>query len=247
MSEIEYTVPMHVACIMDGNGRWAKAKHRTRMFGHKMGSLAIKNVVKAAIECGVKYLTFFAFSTENWNRPDNEVNFLMWLFERALKKYSNKLLSNNIRFVHLGDKSSLPVSLSSQLDFVENLTKNCSKFTVVLAINYGARDEMLRAAKFFAGKCLEDGSVPENLNWNMFSSFFYTKDIPDPELIIRTSGEQRLSNFLLAQSAYSELYFTPTYWPDFDEKMFKEAIKSYIARDRRFGTIKELKDVKKNV
>ena len=236
---VERNMPRHIAIIMDGNGRWAKARGQKRTYGHRVGALAIKSAVRCAVKNGVQFLTCWAFSTENWNRPEEEVNYLMQLFDLALRKYTNILVKNDIKLLHIGDKSRLPKNVAKKLQLAEELTKNCSTITLVVAMNYGARDEILQAVKLFTEDCLNDRKSISELDWPMFSSYLYTKDVPDPELIIRTSGEHRLSNFMLVQAAYSELYFTDVYWPDFTEGTLQAAIDDYKSRDRRFGKIKE--------
>ncbi|MDR1528431.1 MAG: di-trans,poly-cis-decaprenylcistransferase [Puniceicoccales bacterium] len=229
-------IPVHVAFIMDGNGRWAQVRGLSRHEGHRRGASVIKKILRAAEKSGVKYVTFFAFSSENFSRPESEVKFLMGLCEKFLKKYRKTICEKEIRFRTIGDLSQLPFNLQLAIEKLTQNTAHFDKFHLTMALNYGARSEVIQAI----GKLLKSEDVNvENLTWKDFERHLYTKDLPDPDLIIRTSGEQRLSNFLLLQSAYAELYFTKTYWPDFNEKEFLLAIEDYGSRERRMGKIND--------
>ncbi|MDR2432573.1 MAG: di-trans,poly-cis-decaprenylcistransferase [Puniceicoccales bacterium] len=229
-------IPVHVAFIMDGNGRWAQVRGLPRHEGHRRGAAVVKKILRIAEKNGIKYATFFAFSSENFSRPESEVSFLMNLFERFLKKYSKTLWEKEVRFRAIGNLSQLPINLQFAIEKLIQSTTCFDKFHLTIALNYGARSEVIHAI----GNLLKNENVSvENLTWEDFKQYLYTKDLPDPDLIIRTSGEQRLSNFLLLQSAYAELYFTKTYWPDFNEKEFLLAIEDYGTRERRMGKIND--------
>ncbi|MDR1173618.1 MAG: di-trans,poly-cis-decaprenylcistransferase [Puniceicoccales bacterium] len=229
-------IPVHVAFIMDGNGRWAQAHGLPRHEGHRRGASVIKKVLRVAEKSGIKYVTFFAFSSENFSRPESEVNFLMNLFEKFLKKYGKTLCEKEVRFRAIGNLSQLSLNLQLAIEKLAQSTAHFDKFHLTVALNYGARSEVIQAI----GNLLKNKDVDvENLTWEDFEQYLYTKDLPDPDLIIRTSGEQRLSNFLLLQLAYAELYFTKTYWPDFNEEEFLLAIEDYGARERRMGKIND--------
>lgn len=231
--------PTHVAIIMDGNGRWAKERKLPRVQGHKKGAEALLTIATAAEKLNVKYLTFYAFSSENWSRPKTEIKALMTLLQFSIKKYTKEFIEKQIRFRTIGDISKLPTSCQKAISNLVELTKGFKNFTVILALNYGSRAELENSVKELAKdvkNCLLD---IEDIDYNRISSYFYTKDIPDPDLIIRTSGEYRLSNYLMMQSAYAEFYFTQTYWPDFGEEDFNLAIDSYLKRNRRFGKTQE--------
>lgn len=232
-------VPRHIAIIMDGNGRWALSRRLPRNVGHMKGATAIKNVLRASSKFGIKYITLFAFSSENFSRPKTEVNFLMKLFERFARKHERTVVNSKTRFRVIGDISSLPTTLQNVLKKIVDETKIFDEFNLTVALNYSARNEVLHAINSIISHRNSDRN--EEITWDDFKNFLYTSDLPDPDLIIRTSGEQRLSNFLLLQSAYSELFFTKTFWPDFGEKELKEAIDSYRHRERRFGNINERK------
>ncbi len=225
-------IPLHIAIIMDGNGRWAQKRGLPRIMGHKQGLKAVRQAVKAADDCGVKYLTLYAFSSENWKRPKDEVRFLFTLMAQQLQKESRPLHRKNVRVRFIGRRHLLPESLRKVMDEVENLTSINTGLTLVLAINYGGRQEIVDAVSRIAKKCVVD-----DINEQMVGKHLYTFDMPDPDLIIRTSGEKRLSNFLLWQCAYSELYFTPVLWPDFQKRDFMKALLSYQKRKRKFGGI----------
>lgn len=232
-------LPHHIAIIMDGNGRWAKLQGKPRVFGHKSGVTAVREVTEAAAEIGIKYLTLYAFSTENWSRPSIEVNALMSLLVETVRKELDTLKKNNIRLFAIGDLSQLPdKTRKALLEGIEK-TKYNTRMTLVLALNYSARFEILNAAKKMAETINKGGKRVDEIGTEEFSSYLTTNGIPDPELLIRTSGEQRISNFLLWQIAYSELYFTPVLWPDFKKEHFYSAIIDYQNRERRFGMTSE--------
>ncbi len=232
-------LPRHVAVIMDGNGRWAKQHNRPRVFGHRNGVRAVREITEAAAELGIEYLTLYAFSTENWNRPQKEVEALMLLLVQTLYKEIQTLNKNNIRLKAIGDISKLPPKTrQALLDGIEKTSGN-KRMTLVLALNYSAKWELVEAAKNLAGQ-VKNGSIEvEDIDEQLFASALSTVNIPDPELLIRTSGETRLSNFLLWQLAYAEFYFTPVFWPDFGKENFYEAILNYQQRERRFGKTSE--------
>lgn len=232
-------LPQHIAIIMDGNGRWAKLQGKPRVFGHKNGVTAVREVTEAAAELGIKYLTLYAFSTENWSRPTIEVNALMGLLVNTVKNELETLNKNNIRLQAIGDLSQLPDSTKKALYEGIEKTRNNERMTMVLALNYSARWEIVEAARKIAAESIKGNIDLENISTENFSGYLTTKNIPDPELLIRTSGEQRISNFLLWQIAYSELYFTPVLWPDFKKEHFYDAIIDYQNRERRFGKTSE--------
>lgn len=232
-------VPQHVAIIMDGNGRWAKQRGNQRIFGHKNGVKAVKAATEAAGEVGVKYLTLYAFSSENWNRPKAEVDALMELLVETINAEVDTLIKNGIRLLTIGNTSALPPSVQEKLGDVIRRTADCQTLTAILALSYGARLEITEAAKRVALRVKEGLLDVDNLTPDIFSQHLNTANIPDPALVIRTSGEIRLSNFLLWQLAYAELYFTPVLWPDFDKDEFYRAIIEYQKRERRFGRTSE--------
>lgn len=231
------TLPAHVAIIMDGNGRWAKSKNKPRLYGHKTGVETIRNVVTLASQWGIKVLTLYAFSTENWKRPKAEVNGLMKLFGDYLKKEVQSLHENQVRLCIIGRRDVLAPSLVQLIEDAETLTKDNKGMILNVAVNYGGRLEVLDAVRSLAEKVKEGQLQPEEIDERVLQESLYTKDIPDPDLIIRTSGELRLSNFLIWQCAYSELWFTSVLWPDFTEEVFKEALDDYCSRKRRFGGV----------
>ena len=228
-------LPVHIAITMDGNGRWAKSKGKIRAFGHKNGVNAVREATEYATEIGIKYLTLYAFSTENWNRPKHEVNALMALLVSAIKKETASLIKNNIKLISIGEIDSLPSKAKKELSDAINKTKNNTALTLVLALSYSGRWEIINSVK----NIIKDKVAVENINESLFKQYLTTKNVPDPELLIRTSGEYRISNFLLWQIAYSELYFTDTMWPDFTKKELEKAILNYQNRDRRFGKTNE--------
>ena len=233
------SVPQHIAIIMDGNGRWAKKRGLPRNAGHTAGAKNVENICLAAKKLGVKYLTLYAFSTENWSRPENEVKALMKLLAGYLDKCVQTAHENKMHIRVIGDISRLDAKFQKQIAEAERISAVYDDLNLTIAINYGSRDEMLRAMRA-VGKDVEEGRlVPEELTEELFDSYLDTRELPDPDLLIRTSGELRLSNYLLWQLAYSEFYFTDVPWPDFDEKELKKAIDIYGNRDRRYGGIKE--------
>jgi undecaprenyl diphosphate synthase len=234
--------PQHIAIIMDGNGRWAKKRGLPRTMGHRKGVEAVRETVRAAGEAGVRHLTLFAFSSENWNRPPDEVNDLMGLLKLFIRRDLAELHRENIRIRVIGDRTSLERDILALLLEAEQLTQHNTAMQVVIAFNYGGRDEILRAARRIAEAVALGAMRPEALDEQAFMAHLDTQGIPDPDLIIRTSGEQRLSNFLLWQAAYAELVFLPCLWPDFDRAAFEEALRQYHARERRFGGIDNAAD-----
>ncbi len=233
------TIPKHIAIIMDGNGRWAKQKGMPRVVGHHSGVKSVREVTEAAAEIGVGYLTLYAFSTENWNRPPAEVTALMTLLVETIKGEIRDLNKNGVRLLAIGDLEALPAASYRTLIHGMEATKNNTRITLVLALNYSAKWEILRATRLLAEKAQKGLLRPEDITENVFENALSTQGIPDPELLIRTSGETRISNFLLWQIAYAELYFTPVFWPDFGKKELFEAILSYQRRERRFGMTSE--------
>lgn len=232
-------IPKHVAIILDGNGRWAKSKGMPRNYGHTVGAKNVETVCRAADELGIKYLTLYAFSTENWNRPDSEVEALMKLLESYLKNCIKTADKNNMRVRVIGEIHRLSEKFQARIRELEAASADNTGLNLTIAINYGSRDEMLRAMRHMI-KDVKNGSLSEDaIDEQVFSSYLDTKDLPDPDLLIRTSGEQRLSNYLLWQLAYTEFYFTDVPWPDFHKKELEEAITAYNSRDRRFGGLKE--------
>lgn len=232
-------VPKHVAIIMDGNGRWAKKQGMMRIFGHKNGVKAVRASLEAAVKSGVEYLTLYAFSTENWNRPQSEVNALMELLVDTINNETKTLNENNIRLHAIGNIESLPNKCQNKLqEAIKNTSQN-SKLNLILALSYSSKWEITEAIKHIAKDAKEGNISLDKIDENTLSTYLNTKQFPDPELMIRTSGEQRISNFLLWQLAYSELYFTDTLWPDFREDDFFQAIISYQQRERRFGKTSE--------
>lgn len=232
-------IPNHVAIILDGNGRWAKSKGMPRNYGHTMGAKNVETICRAASNIGISYLTLYAFSTENWNRPKEEVNALMKLLDSYLKNCQKTAKKNNLRVRVIGDVSKLDEKFQKNIRVLEESSASYDGLNLQIAINYGSRDEMIRAMKKVMKEHDEGNLAIEELDESKFSSYLDTKDIPDPDLLIRTSGEQRLSNYLLWQLAYSEFYFTDTPWPDFHEEELKQAVEAYSARDRRYGGIKK--------
>jgi undecaprenyl diphosphate synthase len=224
---------------MDGNGRWANERGLPRIEGHRRGADAVKRALKAAQENGVKIITLYAFSVENWNRPKDEVDALMQLLDRFLKDQLTELVKRKIRLRVVGRYQELPEHIRERLSHVEAATAEFTDYTLALALNYGARTEVVDAARAIAQAAQAGKINPDELDYEQFAQHLYTKDLPDPDLVIRTSGEARLSNFLLLQAAYAEIYFTPVLWPDFDEKQFKLALTDYAARERRYGQTAE--------
>ena len=233
-------LPLHIAITMDGNGRWAKTKGKFRFFGHKNGVKAVRDTVEGAAEIGIKHLTLYAFSTENWNRPKKEVDALMSLLVSTIHKETKTLMDNNIRLESIGNRSELPKKCQNELEEAIGKTKNNDGTTLILALSYSSRSEIINAVK----QIVNEKVSLEDINEELFSQYLSTKGVPNPELLIRTSGEQRISNFLLWQIAYSELYFTDVLWPEFRREDLFEAIYKYQNRERRFGkTSEQLKQV----
>jgi undecaprenyl diphosphate synthase len=232
-------VPNHIAVIMDGNGRWAKKRGLLRVFGHEKGANAVKETIEAASTSGVKYLTLYAFSTENWNRPKIEVNKLMNLLVSSLKKEFKSLHENDIKLCAIGNLNSLPSKAFNELNEVIEKTKDNKKLVLTLALSYGSRNEIVETVKEIANKVKNNIISIENIDDSIINEHLYTRNLPDVDLLIRTSGEQRISNFLLWQLAYAELYFTDVLWPDFKKEDFFEAILNYQNRERRFGKTSE--------
>jgi len=237
-------LPQHVAIIMDGNGRWAKKQGVMRIFGHQSAVKAVRETVEAAAEIGIPYLTLYAFSTENWQRPAEEVNALMELLVSTLKKELKTMNDNNIRLSAIGNIQDLPPNCQNELEYVIQKTRNNTRMNLILALSYGSRQDILNAIQKIVYAYTQNPS--EKLTEQKFKSFLSTHDIPDPDLLIRTSGEYRISNFLLWEIAYTELYFTNTLWPDFSKKDFMLAIQDYQKRERRFGKISEQIQNKEN-
>jgi len=232
-------LPLHIAVIMDGNGRWAKQRGKLRVFGHESGVTAVRETAEACAEIGIKYLTLYAFSTENWNRPKMEVDALMNLLVKTLNKETKTLMDNNIRLGAIGDLSQLDPQCREQLQETMDITSGNNKMEMYLALSYSSRWEIIEATRKIAELVKSEQLKPEDISQELFSTMLTTKNIPDPELLIRTSGENRISNFLLWQIAYAELYFTPVLWPDFRREHLYEAIYDFQHRERRFGKISE--------
>jgi undecaprenyl diphosphate synthase len=228
-------LPKHIAITMDGNGRWAKSKGKLRIFGHKNGVKSVRDTVEGAAEIGIEYLTLYAFSSENWSRPEREVNALMTLLVSAINKETKTLMDNNIRLSTIGDINKLPIKAQKELQEAIIKTKDNTRMNLVLALSYSGRGEIINAVQ----NIIKDGKKPKEINEDTFQQYLTTKSVPDPELLIRTSGEYRISNFLLWQIAYSELYFTETLWPDFRRTDLYKAILNYQSRERRFGKTTE--------
>lgn len=232
-------LPHHVAVIMDGNGRWAKKKGAMRIFGHRNAVQAVRDVTEGCGELGIRYLTLYAFSTENWSRPKAEVDGLMELLVNTLKQEIKTLMDNQVKLITIGDTSHLPKNCQENLQWAIDKTSKNSGMTLILALSYSGRWEILKAVKEIAEQAQQGKLKAEEINEKVFENFLQTSGIPDPELLIRTSGELRVSNFLLWQIAYTELYITPTLWPDFRREHLYEAIWSYQQRERRFGKTSE--------
>lgn len=230
-------VPKHIAVILDGNGRWAKSKGMPRNYGHVQGSKTVEDMCEIMWNRGVEYFTVYAFSTENWNRPDDEVELLMKLLRDYMKNCIKRANKNNMRCRVIGDKTRLAPDIRESIENLENATRENTGLKFTIAINYGSRDEMRRAFQNIA-KEVESGKIkPEEITEQMISDYLDTEGMPDPDLLIRTSGEQRISNYLLWQIAYTELYFTDVYWPDFNKEELEKAIEAYSNRDRRYGKV----------
>lgn len=228
-------LPAHVAIIMDGNGRWARKRNLPRFMGHRAGSKSVRAATEAAAELGIKYLTLYAFSTENWKRPEKEVGFLMGLLNDHLEKELPTMMKNNIRLMTIGDISKLPAAPAAKLEDVKKKTEKNTGLRLVLALNYGGRAEITAAVRKIAAAVKRGKITAQSITEKTISRNLYTKDIPDPDLLIRTSGEMRLSNFLLWQISYAEIYVTDVLWPDFRKKDLAAALEEYSRRERRFG------------
>lgn len=232
-------IPNHVAIIMDGNGRWAKQQGQERLFGHAIGVEAVRETLRAAAELGVKYLTLYAFSTENWNRPKEEVDGLMDLLVRTISNEVEALNQDGVKLMSIGNVKGLPVDCQAELRLAEKATEKNQRVNLVLALNYSAKWEITNAVRNIA-HCVKNGDLnPDDIDESTLESYLSTQGIPDPELLIRTSGEHRISNFLLWQIAYSEFYFCDKLWPDFKQDDFYDAISNYQKRERRFGMVSE--------
>ncbi len=232
---VQETSLQHIAIIMDGNRRWAKSKLLPSAAGHKKGVEALRTSLKACAKFGIKYLTVYAFSTENWNRPKDEVDFLMSLLAKTIISEVPEFLENDIKLTFIGDREPLKEELIKVLEYGEKETKNCKTLNLQIAFNYGSRMEITKAARRISKKVLKGELNPDEITEKTISENLYTADIPDPDLLIRTGGEKRISNYLLWQAAYSEIYITNTFWPDFDEAELSKAIIEFSSRSRRFG------------
>ncbi len=228
-----YTIPEHIAIIMDGNGRWARRRGLPRIAGHRAGAENLRRIINACVEFEIKILTIYAFSTENWGRPESEVRGLMKIFARVLDQELDDLHDQGVCLHHLGDLTGVEPELQDKVRQALELTKNNDRLILNIAFNYGGRAEIIHAVR----KMLADGISPADLNEDLFSSYLFTRGLPDPDLVIRTSGELRISNFLIWQAAYSEYYPTPAYWPDFGREELFEAVVAFNQRDRRFGLV----------
>jgi undecaprenyl diphosphate synthase len=228
-------LPKHIAIIMDGNGRWANLQGKSRVKGHQQGARTVRDIVEEAKNKGIKYLTLYAFSKDNWSRPKEEVNILMKLLVTSLKKEYNRLINNNIRLQSIGEVNDLPTPVKDELNYVITKTKNNTGMVLTLAINYGGKEEITEAMKTIAFKVKNSIISPEKVDQSTINQHLYTRNLPTVDLLIRTSGEERISNFLLWHIAYAELYFTDTLWPDFKKEDLHKAIVDYAKRERRFG------------
>ena len=224
-------IPTHVAIIMDGNGRWALSRGLPRLIGHRAGTENLRRIIRACVEFGVKYLTIYAFSTENWGRPREEIDGLMHILEDVIDKELAELHQEGVQLRHIGRLERLDPKIQEKVLHAIELTKNNQRLILSVAFNYGGRDEIICAIR----KMIKDGIEPEAVDEELVNHYLFTAGVPDPDLIIRTSGELRISNFLIWQAAYSEWYVTPTYWPDFNKEEFRKALDTYAQRDRRFG------------
>lgn len=237
MSENSLPTPQHVAIIMDGNGRWAKTRGLPRVAGHKQGADTVERVVRASKDLGIKHLTLFAFSTENWKRPEQEVTDLMGLLRQYLRSKTAEMHQNNVRLRIMGDRTRLSKDILASIDYAEDLTKDNTDITVYMALSYSGRWDMTQAMQKIAMQVQQGLINPDAITEELITQNLVTAGVPEPDLIIRTSGEQRVSNFLLWQGAYSEYFFTEAHWPDFDRALLEQALSSYQKRERRFGTV----------
>ena len=241
MSNYKNDMPKHLAIIMDGNGRWAESKGKNRIHGHSNGVKAVQEVVEEAFQLKIEYLTLYAFSTENWSRPQEEIGVLMKLLVNTLRSEFEKLLENRIKLKVIGNIDQLPQIVRTELEYVVNQTQNNTEMTLTLALSYGGREELANVLKQLAYKVKDNIISPEKIDQSIINEHLYTQNLPDVDLLIRTSGEKRISNFLLWQIAYAELYFCKVLWPDFTKKHLHKALTSYQKRERRFGkTSKQL-------
>ncbi|MEM8549292.1 MAG: polyprenyl diphosphate synthase [Verrucomicrobiota bacterium] len=232
-----------MAIIMDGNGRWARERGLPRIEGHRRGVENVREVLKIARELDIKYITLFAFSVENWQRPPEEISALMTLLDFFLERNTRELVKNKVRLRVIGRPEELPSNVQDKIQKALDATKDFEDYSLQMALNYGSRTEVLDAARAFAEDVAQGKTDPNHLDWPLFAQYLYTSDIPDPDLLIRTSGETRISNFLLLQCAYSEMFFSPVYWPDFGKEHFVAALESFRSRQRRFGkTSEQVKD-----
>ncbi len=232
-------IPQHVAIILDGNGRWARAKGMPRNYGHMQGAKAVEDILVAARDMGIKYLTVYAFSTENWNRPETEVSALMTILRQYLKSSIKKSMKNNVRCQVIGERSRLSEDIRSAIEELETATAGNTGLTFTIAINYGSRDEIVRSVRKIADRCKNGEIAPEDITEELINENLDTANLPDPDLLIRTCGEQRLSNFLLWQCAYTEFYYTDIAWPDFDKNELQKAVDAYGNRNRKFGGLND--------
>ena len=239
MNSEHKNIPTHLAIIMDGNGRWAKNLGKQRVFGHREGVKRVQEIVETAQREGIQYLTLYTFSTENWNRPKEEVSVLMRLLVRSLKTELNKMLKNGVRLNTIGNQDRLPEEVKEMLGECVEKTKNNDRLVLTLALNYGGKEELTQMVQQISLKVKNNIISPENVDETIINKHLYTQNLPEVDLLIRTGGEHRISNFLLWQIAYAELYFTSTYWPEFDTDALKEAIANYQNRERRFGKTSE--------
>ena len=243
MTEDSQQVPKHIAIIMDGNGRWAKNRHQPRFMGHRAGVKSVEKIVKHCVKCEVEVLSLFAFSSENWRRPSKEVSLLMELFAVALKQQTKRIHKNNAHLRIIGDISKFSISLQKQIEEAQTITQNNTGLTINIAANYGGRWDVTQSVKQLAERVKQGSLDIEDITEQHITQGLMTADLPEPDLFIRTGGEQRVSNFMLWQMAYTEFYFTDTLWPDFDEQVLDTAIASFNQRERRFGkTSEQLKD-----
>ncbi|MBQ1275742.1 MAG: di-trans,poly-cis-decaprenylcistransferase [Flavobacteriales bacterium] len=232
-------IPTHVAIIMDGNGRWAKERGLERVYGHANGVASVRKAIKASLDMGVKVLTLYAFSQENWNRPAAEVEALMLLMVSNMKQELPSFIEQGVRFRYIGNRAALSDEVREEFDYCERQTAHCERLTLVIAVSYSAREELAMAAQKIARRAVEGEIRVEDIDVEMMEENLYAGDLPSVDLMIRTSGEIRISNFLLWQVAYAEFYFTDLYWPDFDEKEYEKAVEYYGSRERRFGKTSE--------
>ena len=238
MESTEKKVPQHVSIIMDGNGRWARERGKERVYGHLNGVESVRAVTEESVAQGIKYLSLYAFSEENWNRPQEEVGYLMELMMKSIAGEFENLMKNGVRFVVLGNRARLSATLNGAIDTLMEQTKDNPNLTLIVFLSYSGKWDILQAAKKLALAAVNDPHVLDNLQIQDFDDYLVTAGVPDPDLIIRTSGELRISNYLLWQGAYSEFYFTDVMWPDFRKEAYREALAEYARRDRRYGKVK---------